>query len=85
MEKQRTLWKNAAVWGIPVLFFLFFFLISRYAPLAGDDWGYAAGGRYNSALMRAWQNYFSWSGRFFSELWGYGIAPHKKLWNVLNA
>ena len=85
MEKNRTIVRNAAVWGMPVLFFLFFFIISRYAPLAGDDWGYAAGGRYNSALMRAWQNYFSWSGRFFSELWGYGIAPHKKLWNVLNA
>ena len=85
MNSRNAGWRKALYWGIPVLFFVFFFMISRYAPLAGDDWGYAAGGRYNSALMRAWNNYFSWSGRFLSELWGYGIAPHKKVWNVLNA
>ncbi len=27
----------------------------------------------------------SWSGRFLSELWGFSVAPHKKLWNILNA
>lgn len=67
------------------LFFLFFLYISRYAPVVGDDWGYAVGGRYNNPIIKACQNYMSWSGRFLSELWGFAIAPHKKLWNILNA
>lgn len=68
-----------------VLFFLFFLYISRYAPVVGDDWGYAATGRYTNPIVKAWQNYLSWSGRFLSELWGFAIAPHKKLWNILNS
>ncbi len=70
---------------IYTLFFLGFLYISRYAVVAGDDWGYAVGGREANALYRASQNYMHWSGRFLSELWGYSIAPHKKLWNFLNA
>ena len=65
--------------------FLFFLMISRWAPVAGDDWGYAVGGRYNNPFVKALGNYFSWSGRFLSELWGFMVAPHKHLWNVLNA
>ena len=65
--------------------FLFFLYISRYAPVVGDDWGYAVGGRYSNPIIKAFNNYMSWSGRFLSELWGFAIAPHKKLWNILNA
>ena len=65
-------------------FFVFFLYISRYAPVVGDDWGYAVGGRYSNPLVKACQNYMSWSGRFLSEFWGFLIAPHKKLWNLLN-
>lgn len=67
------------------IFFLFFLYISRYAPVVGDDWGYAVGGRYSNPIVKACQNYMSWSGRFLSELWGFSVAPHKKLWNILNA
>ena len=65
-------------------FFLLFALMSRWAPVAGDDWGYAVGGRYNPALYKAFEFYRIWSGRFFSELWGFIMAPHKKLWNIAN-
>ncbi len=67
------------------MLFLFFLFISRYAPVVGDDWGYAVGGRYSNPIIKACQNYMSWSGRFLSELWGFSVAPHKKLWNILNA
>lgn len=70
---------------IYILFFLSFLYISRYAPVAGDDWGYAVGGRNAHALLKAYENYMHWSGRFLSEFWGFSIAPHKHLWNVLNA
>lgn len=66
--------------------FLFFLFISRWAPVAGDDWGYAVGGRYaDNVFLKAWEFYLGWSGRYFSELWGFLVAPHKHLWNVLNA
>lgn len=64
--------------------FGFFLYISRYAPVAGDDWGYAIGGRNANAFVKAIQNYFTWSGRFLSELWGFLIAPRKQVWNILN-
>ena len=60
-------------------FFAFFMILSRWAPVAGDDWGYALGGRWNNPFMKAVQFYFIWSGRFFSELWGFLIADRKYL------
>lgn len=61
-------------------------MISRWAPVAGDDWVYAVGGRYTSnPFMKAYEFYQGWSGRYFSELWGFLVADHKALWNVLNA
>ncbi|MDO4193174.1 MAG: DUF6056 family protein [Erysipelotrichaceae bacterium] len=65
-------------------FFAFFLILSRWAPVAGDDWGYALGGRWNNPFMKAVQFYFIWSGRFFSELWGFLIADRKYLWNLIN-
>ncbi len=70
--------------GLFTLFFLFFALISYWTPLAGDDWGYAVNGVRNNPFQLAYQFYFTWSGRFFSELWGFLIAPNKWLWNILN-
>lgn len=68
-----------------VVFVLFFFaLITRMTPLAGDDWGYAVQGMNTNPFAKAWEFYFTWSGRFFSELWGFLVAPRKWLWNVLN-
>ena len=65
-------------------FFAFFLILSRWAPVAGDDWGYALGGRWNNPFMKAVQFYSIWSGRFFSELWGFLIADRKYLWNLIN-
>ncbi|MCI5773766.1 MAG: DUF6056 family protein [Erysipelotrichaceae bacterium] len=63
---------------------LLFLVISYWSPLAGDDWWYAVVARYNTPIQAAIKQYFAWSGRFLSELWGYAITPHKWLWNIIN-
>lgn len=69
---------------ISAFIFILFFYITKLTPLAGDDWGYAVLGKENNPLVHAFKFYFSWSGRFFSELWGFVVAPRKWLWNILN-
>ncbi|MCR5230036.1 MAG: DUF6056 family protein [Solobacterium sp.] len=69
---------------ITAVFLLLFLLICRWTPAAGDDWVYASAGRWNSPFERAWSFYFTWSGRLLSEFYGFLIAPHKKIWNILN-
>lgn len=64
--------------------FLFFAVITYLTPLAGDDWGYAYNGMKSNPIMMAFEFYNTWSGRFFSELWGFIVAPRKWLWNFLN-
>lgn len=64
--------------------FSVFAFISIKTPLAGDDWGYAINGSQNNPFTMAYAFYFSWSGRFFSELYGFLITPHKWVWNSLN-
>lgn len=61
-----------------------FFYITYKTPLAGDDWGYALNGMSGNPFELAISFYNSWSGRFFSELWGFLIAPHKEIWNIIN-
>ena len=68
-----------------IFVFAFFYRISSLTPLAGDDWGYAVNGMQGQPLKMAFDFYFSWSGRFFSELYGFLITPHKAFWNILNA
>jgi hypothetical protein len=65
--------------------FVFFYRISSLSPLAGDDWGYALNGMQGQPFNLAFDFYFTWSGRFFSELYGFIITPHKSIWNILNA
>lgn len=65
------------------VFFVFYYINSA-TPLAGDDWGYAISGSTENPFLAAYNSYFTWSGRYFSELWGFLIAPRKELWNVLN-
>ncbi|MDY3233889.1 MAG: DUF6056 family protein [Erysipelotrichaceae bacterium] len=84
MKKHALTAERIVPWAIVLLFFLAFALISRWTPAAGDDWVYAVGGRYHNPLVRAAEMYFSWSGRFLSELYGYLVTPHKNLWNLLN-
>lgn len=76
--------KNILPTIITAGFFLAFALISRCTPPAGDDWVYAVGGMYSNPFARTWEIYHAWSGRILSEFWGYIIAPHKNLWNILN-
>ena len=64
--------------------FCFFAIITYRTPLAGDDWGYAINGMKGNPFVTAIEFYFSWSGRYFSELWGFIVAPNKWLWNLLN-
>lgn len=70
--------------GLFVSLFALFALISYWTPLAGDDWGYAVNGVKHNAFVLTAEFYFTWSGRIFSELWGFLIAPNKWLWNILN-
>ena len=79
--KSRTAVCMIAITGI---FFLFFALITHWTPVCGDDWVYAVGGMWNNPFTQAFRMYQTWSGRYLSELWGFLVAPHKRLWNVLN-
>ena len=81
MENQ----KKQYWWIAGALFvFVLFYSITVRTPLAGDDWGYAVNGMTSNPFVKAFEFYFSWSGRYFSELWGFIVAPRKWLWNILN-
>lgn len=79
--KRNKLLQAIAITGIV---FLFYALISHWTPVSGDDWVYAVGGRWNNPFQQAFLMYQTWSGRYLSELWGFLVAPHKHLWNILN-
>ena len=85
MNKERNDLRKIVTMGIfgLLVFGIFYFMTSK-TPLAGDDWGYALNGMKQNPLKSAWEFYFSWSGRVFSELWGFVVAPRKWLWNILN-
>lgn len=83
MDKLRRVRQYGWVAGAGFLFLLFWYISVR-TPLAGDDWGYALNGMNFNPFAKAWEFYFTWSGRYFSELWGFLIAPRKELWNILN-
>ena len=70
--------------GCTLAVFVYFFMISRLTPLAGDDWGYAINGLKGNPFVMLVKFYVNWSGRVVSELWGLIVAPRKALWNVLN-
>lgn len=78
---KKTVWILAA--GTAVVF-LFFALITHWTPVSGDDWVYAVGGMWNNPFKQAFHMYQTWSGRYLSELWGFLVAPHKGIWNILN-
>lgn len=75
--------KNLYLFGALFVFLLFSFISVR-TPLAGDDWGYAINGRMDNPILMAINFYYSWSGRFFSELYGFVVCNNKELWNILN-
>lgn len=69
---------------VAIFVLLLFGYITYKTPLAGDDWGYALNGSMGTPIKTALDFYKSWSGRFFSELWGMFIPNHKWLWNIIN-
>lgn len=70
--------------GLMIFVFIFFAFITYLTPLAGDDWGYAITGMTQNPFVATFNQYFNWSGRILSELWGYLVAPHKWAWNIIN-
>ncbi len=84
MKTDRNKTEQLTTAALLAGFFVFFWLISRWMPVAGDDWGYAYTGMTQNPLTSAAVNYMTWSGRFLSELWGFVVAPHKGWWNLLN-
>ena len=84
MKKDTGKTEQLITAALLALFFVFFWLISRWMPVAGDDWGYAYTGMTQNPLTSAAVNYMTWSGRFLAELWGFVVAPHKGWWNLLN-
>ena len=61
-----------------------FAYITYKTPLSGDDWGYYINGSLGTPIKTALEYYLSWSGRFFSELWGMIVPCHKWIWNIAN-
>lgn len=82
MENKRRKLLVPAIFAL--LIFGIFFFITYKTPLAGDDWGYALNGMKGNPILQAFNFYQTWSGRFFSELWGFIVAKNKWLWNILN-
>lgn len=75
--------KNFYILGAIFIAWLFYYICVR-TPIAGDDWGYAVAGKNANPFLLAFNNYFTWSGRFFSELWDFTMSPRKWLWNFIN-
>lgn len=61
-----------------------FSFITLKTPLAGDDWCYAVNGRLDNPFVMALNFYKSWSGRYFSELWGFVVTNNRWAWNFIN-
>lgn len=76
--------KNNALYIVSMFIFSIFLFISYQSPLAGDDWGYALNGLRYNPFLHAIDFYFTWSGRFFSELYGFLVAPNRWFWVLLN-
>lgn len=83
--KNRLLKKDYIYIIVACFVFALFLYISYKTPLAGDDWGYYINGSKENPITMAFKFYFSWSGRFFSELWGFVMTHHKMLWNIINS
>lgn len=77
-------YKNSLILLAAVFIFALFFYITSKTPLAGDDWGYYLNSLNWNPIEGALNFYNSWSGRFFSEMWGFIMPKNKWLWNIVN-
>lgn len=82
--KNKYLKKDYFYIIIAIFIFALFTYISYKTPLAGDDWGYFINGSKGNPISMAFSFYFTWSGRFFSEMWGFFMTHHKFFWNLIN-
>ena len=82
---MSNLFKKKNFYILASIFVLMLFAyITCKTPLAGDDWGYALNGSMGTPIKTALEFYNSWSGRFFSELWGMIVPCNKWIWNLVN-
>lgn len=82
---MKNIFKKKNFYLLAALFVLALFAYITYkTPLAGDDWGYYINGYKDNPITMALNFYYSWSGRFFSELWGMIMPRNKWLWNIIN-
>lgn len=84
MDMKNLLNKKNFYVIISIFILILFAYITYKTPLAGDDWGYALNGTLKTPIKTALEFYQSWSGRFFSELWGMIVPCHKWIWNIVN-
>lgn len=75
--------KNFFLLGAIFILVLFAYITCK-TPLAGDDWGYALNGSLGTPIKTTLEFYNSWSGRFFSELWGMIVPCNRWIWNIVN-
>lgn len=80
---SRFLKKNTFIIACFIILASFIYFTYK-TPLAGDDWGYALNSIQTGPLKMAIIYYNTWSGRFFSELFTFIVAPNKWLWNIVN-
>lgn len=82
---MSNLFKKKNFYILASIFVLMLFTyITCKTPLAGDDWGYSLNGSMGTPIKTALEFYNSWSGRFFSELWGMIVPCNKWIWNLVN-
>lgn len=81
--KRECFWK----WSKYLFCFIFFFLISFWMPISGDDWHNYEVGSQGIRLMigQAIGMYFDWEGRFVSRLFINFLTYYKFLFNFLLA
>ena len=83
MDKKKRVTRLFCL-AVLVVFFVGFFLMTYWTPPAGDDWVYAWASRGRSPFALTLNMYQNWSGRVLSEFWGYTVADHKAVWNLIN-
>lgn len=85
MKRVRSIFEQHLYPIIGAVFVLALFcFITVKTPLAGDDWGYCLNGQSGNPIELTLSFYNSWSGRIFSEFYGFTVAPRKWLYNILN-
>ena len=85
MKRIRRIFEQHLYLILGAIFVMALFAYITYkTPLAGDDWGYCLNGKSGNPFELTLAFYNSWSGRIFSEFYGFTVACRKWLYNILN-